>query len=132
MMLFGHDELYINHAKLNKSVGLPIHMISELLKFMKGKFTKIQKKRDGQVLLEFTLPFNHMKSNSHQKASSPLMRGNCKREVVDGNIVICSPLSGFKKGKTNSDIKKSRISSIRETIRQVDSMTNNNMDSMRR
>ena len=50
--------MYLNICKIDKNVGLPIHMISKLVVFLGGSFKTLTKKETGVVLIEFCLPFN--------------------------------------------------------------------------
>jgi hypothetical protein len=87
---------------------------------------RFKNNEDGKVHLSFTLPFDHMKNRTI--SYSPKLRGTCKRTVKEGSIVICSPLTGFKNNLSRGIKKKnSKISSIRDTLRQVDSMTSREM-----
>lgn len=136
-LLFGEKyDLFSNQAKLNKNVGLPIHMLSGLLNFLNGKFTKILKDDKGDVYLEFYLPFEHMKTNQFGTIYSPKLKMSSKRTIEKGNIIMKSPISGFRNFKPYSldkaKDKSSRISSIRETLRHVDSLAQDELSSIMR
>lgn len=125
-LLFGHKEdLFKNQAKLNKNVGLSIHVLSGLVTFLNGSFTKIKKTEQGEVQIEFTLPFESIKTNNFTSVYSPKIRGTAKRSFVNGNIVMASPITGFRnfspKRNSKAPSNDNRISSIRDTIRNVES-----------
>ena len=116
----------MNHSKLDKEVGLSIHVLGKLVCFLGGGFNKYIKNLDGSVNLEFSLPFEALKTMNFAPVNTPKIKGNAKRSVINGNIVISSPISGFRKPSmplsSKSHSKHSRILSIRESIKNSSSI----------
>ena len=135
-LLFGSkDDLFMNHSKLDREVGLSIHVLSKLVAFLGGSFSKHVKNADGSVNLEFWLPFESIKTMNFTNINTPRIKGNAKRSVINGNIVISSPISGFRKpsmllSSSKSNSRHSRILSIRESIKNTNSMVGDEMSNI--
>ena len=52
-------------AKINKFLGLPIHMISRILKVINGDFDKITMGQDKKIRIKFHIPFKMADFSSH-------------------------------------------------------------------
>lgn len=111
-------------------------MLSGLVSFLEGSFNKIKKDDNGKIFIEFTLPFGALKTMNFTSINSPKTRGTSKRTVINGNIQMSSPISGFRNPALGSSSafksKMSRISSIRETIRNVESMSSEELKALTR
>ena len=59
------DEKEIDPAKVNKFLGLPIHMISRILKVIKGDFDKITMDKNKKISIKFHIPFKMADFSSH-------------------------------------------------------------------
>lgn len=140
-LLFGiKDDLFSNHEKLTKSFGLPLHVLPGIVKFLGGAFRTIEIDDQGEVHLEFNLQFGSIRSKTlNNTIQSPMIRGNSKRTVTDGQYILLSPLSKFSKNRRTvskkimknensehteqEEEKDSRITLIRDTIRTVESLS---------
>ena len=59
------DDKQIDPAKINKFLGLPIHMISKILKVINGDFDKITMSQDKKISIKFHIPFKMADFSSH-------------------------------------------------------------------
>lgn len=107
-LLFGEkDDMFFNQYKIDKNVGLPIHVISKLVMFLGGKFKELKKADDGNITIEFSLPFNAIKS-SNMIVKTPRIRMDSQKSISKGVILIKSPMNNnlrkLKKINLDSDI----------------------------
>jgi len=129
--LINKDDLFSNHDKLSKNFGLSLHILPAILEFMGGEFTKIQLNEKNEVQLEFSIPFGLIKSRTlNNTIYSPQVKGTAKRTIVDGKYILFSPLTKFSKKTSQSkwnQNRDSRISVIRETMKNAESLSSDKM-----
>ena len=138
-LLFGEkNNMFFNQFKIDKNVGLPIHVISKLVMFLGGSFTEL-KKSEGMIHIEFSLPFNAIKA-SNFIVKTPKIKTNSMRTVNKGVIIMSSPATAYRKirpvwinsefgsqisGNLESenmswDIKNADVSSVRDNIKNFE------------
>lgn len=110
-LLFGQKEdMFFNQYKIDKNVGLPIHVISKLVMFLGGRFNELKKTENGIINIEFSLPFNAIKS-SQMIVKTPKIKMNSEKSVNKGIIMLKSPLNSVRKIKKmalNSEVGSDR------------------------
>ena len=72
----------MNIRKLDKNVGLPIHMISKLVTFLGGSFKTIAESKSGDVVIEFNLPFNSLSNTNKMMVKTPKVSFNKALKLV--------------------------------------------------
>lgn len=109
-----------------------MHVLSGLIRFIGGSFSKIIKEENGEIQIEFDIPFDNIKSgNFNRTIYSPKTKGNWKRTVNEGKYILSSPISGFR--NINSDyssrnkISGDKILNIRETMNSISLIESDSM-----
>jgi len=91
------DEVFHCHNKIDKNVGLSIHVISKLVDFLGGSFKDIKKGEDDKVFIGFSLPFNAIK-NSQMIVKTPKIHLATKKKTISkGRIILESPNPDFQR-----------------------------------
>jgi len=114
-ILFSNEEnSMLKQTKMNYQVGLCIHIVSNLVKVMKGKFTEIEKRDNGELFINFTLPFERVESSKHKTLRREI-RLNSDRHDKNGGMCMKSPVAepnNFKKSnqQLGKVISKSSLS----------------------
>lgn len=140
-LLFGQkDDLFFNQYKIDKNVGLPIHVISKLVLFLGGSFKELKKKDDGVINIEFSLPFNAIKS-SQMIVKTPKIKMGSEKSVSKGVIMIKSPLSNFRRirkigldsdvGSEKEFLKLPKIEEYKSENMSWDNFKNSDVSSVR-
>lgn len=126
------DDSILNYTKIERNVGLPIHVISKLVCFLGGDFKDLKRKDDGTLTIEFTLPFNSVKS-SKGLVKTPKIKMNNQKTMDKGVILLKSPAPILRKIKTsekdsncNSDRSKRSLFKIEE--QKSDNMSCDNLN----
>jgi hypothetical protein len=97
-LLFGKkDKMFLSQCELDKNVGLPIHLISKIVMFLGGSFTELTKSNE-KITIEFTLPFNAIKS-SNLIVKTPKIKTNSQRSINKGVIIMSSPSFNLRRIK---------------------------------
>jgi hypothetical protein len=133
-LLLGHKEdLFSNHAKLSQNFGLSMHILSGLIGFIGGSFNKIKIQDSTEILIEFEIPFENIKTKPYSPPIDyPAAKGNCKRDMVEGRYVLSSPVSNHRIINSSKIIRNENsaevISNIRETIKNASSVASDDMN----
>lgn len=85
LLLFGDKEdLFINQTKLTKLVGLSVHVLPELVKFLGGKFWQLKHTSENQIIIEFTIPFSPTSTPQNSITKTPDITMNLRRRDKKG------------------------------------------------
>ena len=91
-LLFSNDGLSLsNQTNMNNHVGLSIHLVSNLINLMGGKFTEIEERRDGEIFIMFTLPFDPIEKSNSKYINKTDIRLHSSRSYENGSVVLKSP-----------------------------------------
>jgi hypothetical protein len=109
-----------------------MHVLSGLIGLIGGSFNKIIKEENGEISIEFEIPFKNVKSGTINRTTySPKTKGNWKRTINEGKYILSSPISGFRNiGSDHSSRNKisgEKLMSIRETIQNITLMESDSM-----
>ena len=101
-----------------------MHVLSGLIGFIGGSFSRIHKDENGEIHIDVEIPFENIKSSQINRTTySPKTKGNWKRTVSDGRYILSSPISGFRKlnsfSSSRNDISGEKIHTIRETMKNI-------------
>jgi hypothetical protein len=91
-LLFSNENISLsNQTKMNNHVGLSIHLVSNLVQVMGGEFTEITKRKDGEIFIMFTLPFERIENSKQRLVRKTDIRLNSSRSYENGSHVLKSP-----------------------------------------
>jgi hypothetical protein len=93
-LLFGEKEdLFLNQSKLNKLVGLSVHVLPELVKFLGGSFTQLKHTDENVIIIEFTIPFEAIFTSKNPLNKTPEITMNFRKKDTKGNILLATKLN---------------------------------------
>lgn len=98
MLIFSNSEDDMtNQYKIDKNFGLPIYVISKLIKSCGGSFKEIKKGLDDKISLKFSLPFAGSKSSKNIVKTPKIKLATMRESNKNGNIVLKSPYDNFQR-----------------------------------
>ena len=138
-LLFTNEKISLaNQTKMNNKVGLSIHLVSNLVQLMGGKFKEIERKDNGETFIMFLLPFEKIEENKHSRVRKTDIKLNSSRSYENGSHILKSPEINAKNIAMKMNLERSlneikRTSSKNESLIKDDKSVNiirNSMKSM--
>jgi hypothetical protein len=110
-----------------------MHILSGLIGFIGGSFKKIKIQDSTEILIEFEIPFENIKTTPYNPSIDyPVAKGNCKRAIVEGRYVLSSPVVGHRNINSTKIVRNENsaevISNLRETIKNASSVASDGMN----
>lgn len=99
---------------MNNKVGLSIHLVSNLIQLMGGKFKEIERKDSGEVFIMFTLPFEKREETKYNRVRKTDIKLNAERSYENGSHILKSPEINSKGMLVKINIEKS-LNNIQRT-----------------
>ena len=91
-LLFSNDCFSLsNQTSVNNHVGMSIHLVSNLINLMGGKFTEIEERHDGEIFIMFSLPFDPIERSNSKYINKTDIRLHSSRSYENGSVVLKSP-----------------------------------------
>jgi len=107
-LLFTNEKISLaNQTKMNNKVGLSIHLVSNLVQLMGGKFKEIERKDSGEVFIMFTIPFEKREESKYNRVRKLDIKLNSERTYENGSHILKSPEINSKGMLTKINIEKS-------------------------
>ena len=107
-LLFTNEKISLaNQTKMNNKVGLSIHLVSNLIQLMGGKFKEIERKDSGEVFIMFTIPFEKREESKYNRVRKLDIKLNSERTYENGSHILKSPEINSKGMLTKINIEKS-------------------------
>ena len=126
LLFWQKDDTIINNTKMEKNVGLPIHVISKLVCFLGGSFKDLKRKEDGTLTIEFTLPFNSVKS-SKGLMKTPKIKMNNQKSMDKGVILLKSPAPMLRKIKISDKDSNDNSDKSKKSLFKIEEQKSDNM-----
>lgn len=119
-LLFGEKEdLFINQTKLTKLVGLSVHVLPELVKFLGGSFTQLKHTKENQIIIEFCIPFAAIATPQNSVTKTPDITMNLRRRDKKGNILFANKINNgimYNRSTFNQSNKSIELSVVKDSI----------------
>ena len=96
LFIFNKDDTILRSSRLQQSVGLPLHIVANLVWFLDGIFNEPILRDDGKLIIDFSIPFNSIKSTKI-RAKTPKIKMNNQITIDKDVILLKSPVSIIKK-----------------------------------
>ena len=119
-LLFGEKEdMFLNQSKLNKLVGLSVHVLPELVKFLGGEFTQLKHTKDNKIVIEFSIPFDPIFSAQIQMNKTPDITMNIRGKDKKGNILFATKLNNgitYNRSTFNQSKNSMEMSVVKDSM----------------
>ena len=127
LLFWRKDDTILSSSKIDQNVGLPVHVIAKLVWFLGGNFKDLKRKDDGTLTIEFSLPFNSIKSTK-VIIKTPKIKMDNQRTTDKGVILLLkSPAPALRKIRTSEKESNGHSEKSIRSLYKIEEQKSDNM-----